>query len=191
MDTFEEYQRLYRATRARLEAEYYRLPVQERSRRVLGRDNPLLYSSRAVTAKLGEAQLSSLAIERELERQLLQFERIAYHILVCVPLRRIALPDTQWIFLDFSGQAGAWRYQRAEAVGRFCAAIAHRPPEATCRFLSGGIVTSDLLDRLLLEEFSRPRAALRVTRQQIHCRFRLWVARARRDIPSGACIQIV
>ncbi|MCS6925768.1 MAG: hypothetical protein NZ578_07695, partial [Candidatus Binatia bacterium] len=191
MDTFEEYQRAYHATRARLEAEYHRLPLPEKSRRVLGRDNPLLYSSRAVTAKLSRTGLSALAIAREMERQLLQFERIAYHTLVCVPLRRIALPDARWIFLDFSGQAGAWRYRRAEAVSRFCAAIARRPPEATCRFLSGGIVTSDLLDRLLLEEFSRPRAALRVTAQQIHCRFRLWVARSRRDIPSGTCIQIV
>ncbi|MEW6299129.1 MAG: hypothetical protein AB1671_15550 [Thermodesulfobacteriota bacterium] len=191
MVTFAEYQREYQATRARLEAEYYRLPPQEKGRRVLGRDNPLLYSSHAVTAKMADPGLSPHTIERGVERQLLQFEGIAYHALVCVPLRRIPLPAARWIFLDFSGQAGGWRYKRAEAVGTFCEVIAHQPPEATCRFLSGGVVTSDLLDRLLLEEFSRPRAALRTAARQIHCRFRLWVARSRGDIPTGACIQIV
>ena len=191
MATFAEYQREYKAMLAQLETEFYRLPSQEKSRRVLGRDNPLLYSSQAVAEKLSEPELSSQAVERDLERQTLQFESIAYHTLVRVPLRRLPLPDARWIFVDFSGQAGGWRYKRAEAVTTFCEAIARKPPEETCRFLSGGIVTSDLLDRLLLQEFSQPNATFRTTARQIHCRFQLWVARMRNDIPTGACIQIV
>src|SRR5215510_5765015 len=146
MPTFAQYKRAYADALARLEAEYDSLSVQEKSRRVLGRDNPLLYSSQAVAEKMGGPRLSSHALERGLHRQTPQFDSIAYHTLVRVPLRRIALPDARWIFLDFTGQAGSWRYQRAEAVRQFCAAIAGRPPETTCRFLSGGIATSDRLD---------------------------------------------
>jgi hypothetical protein len=191
MSTFAEYQREYRTMLAQLEAEYYSLPLQEKSRRVLGRDNPLLYSSHAVAEKMGGPGLSPHAVERDLERQTLQFESIAYHTLVRVPLRRLPLPDARWIFLDFSGQAGGWRYRRAEAITAFCEAIAQKPPETTCRFLSGGVVTSELLDRLLREEFSRPQATFRTTVKQLHCRFHLWVARARNDIPNGACIHVV
>jgi len=191
MFTFAQYRREYETTLARLEAEYQRLPLQKKSRRVLGRDNPLLYSSQAVAAKMTERGLSTKTVERQLDRQAPQFESIAYHTLVRIPLRRILLPEARWIFLDFAGQAGGWRYRRAEAVGKFCAAIAGTPPEAMCRFFSGGIATADLLDRLLLEEFSRPGAAFRTTAKQLSCRFRLWVAQSRGDIPTGACIQIV
>jgi len=191
MFTFAQYRREYETTLARLEAEYQRLPLQEKSRRVLGRDNPLLYSSQAVTAKMTERGLSNKTVERQLDRQAPQFESIAYHTLVRIPLRRIPLPEARWIFLDFAGQAGGWRYRRAEAVDKFCAALAGNPPEAMCRFFSGGIATADLLDRLLLEEFSRPGAAFRTTAKQLSCRFRLWVAQSRGGIPTGACIQIV
>jgi hypothetical protein len=191
MSTFVHYRREYEDALARLEAEYQSLTLAEKSRRVLGRDNPLLYSSRAVAEKMAGPGLSRQAVERGLDRQTPQFESIAYHTLVRIPLRRIPLPDARWIFLDFAGQAGGWRYKRADAVRTFCTAIAGKPPEATCRFLSGGIATSNLLDRLLLEEFSRPGSAFRTTAKQIHCRFQLWVAQTRGDIPAGACIQIV
>lgn len=191
MTTFAQYCAQYEAERARLEDAFARLSVQEKSRRVLGRDNPLLYSSQAVAAKLGGPRLSGQAVARDLDRQTAQFESIAHHTLVRIPLRRLPLPDAHWIFLDFSGQAGGWRYKRTEAVERFSAAIAGKPPEAVCRFLSGGIATSDLLDRLMWEEFSRPGAMYRTAAKQLHCRFQLWVAQSRNDIPSGACIRIV
>jgi hypothetical protein len=191
MPTFAQYKRAYENALARLEAEYESLSVQEKSRRVLGRDNPLLYSSRAVAEKMGGPRLSPQALERGLHRQTPQFDSIAYHTLVRVPLRRIALPDARWIFPDFSGQAGGWRYQRAEAVRQFCATLAGRPPEATCRFLSGGVASSDLLDRLLWEEFSRPGSAFRTTARHIHCRFHLWIAQSRNEIPNGECIHVV
>ena len=191
MATFVQYRRAHEDALARLQAEYTRLTPQEKSRRVLGRDNPLLYSSQEVADKMGGPGLSRQAVERGLDRQTQQFDSIAYHTLVHVPLRRIPLPDARWIFLDFAGQPGGWRYRRAEAVNKFCAALAGKPPEATCRFLSGGVATSDLLDRLLWEEFSRPGSAFRTTAKQIHCRFQLWVAQSRGDIPTGACIQIV
>jgi hypothetical protein len=191
MLTFAQYYREYETALARLEAEYQRLPLQEKSRRVLGRDNPLLYSSQAVTAKMGGQKLSDKTVERQLDRQAPQFESIAYHTLVRIPLRRIPLPEARWIFLDFAGQAGGWRYRRAQAVDKFCVAIAGRPPEATCRFFSGGIAAAELLDRLLLEEFSQPGAAFRTTAKQLSCRFRLWVAQSRGAIPTGACVQIV
>ncbi len=190
MFTFVQYRGEDETTLARLEAEYQRLTLQEKSQRVLGRDNPLLYSSRVVAAKMGGRGLSDRTVERQLDRQAPQFEGIAYHTLVCVPLRRIPLPEARWIFLDFTGQAGGWRYRRAEAVNKFCAAIAGKPPESACRFFSGGIATADLLDQMLLEEFSQPGATLRTTAKQLSCRFRLWVAQSRGDIPSGACIQI-
>ncbi len=151
MFTFVQYRGEYETTLARLEAEYQRLTLQEKSQRVLGRDNPLLYSSRMVAAKMGGRGLSDRTVERQLDRQAPQFEGIAYHTLVCVPLRRIPLPEARWIFLDFTGQAGGWRYRRAEAVNKFCAAIAGKPPESACRFFSGGIATADLLDQMLLE----------------------------------------
>jgi len=176
---------------ARLEAEYQNLTPQEKSRRVLGRDNPLLYSSQAVATNLSPRGLSSQTVARELGRQTPQFESIAHHTLVRMPLRRLSLPEARWLFLDFTGQAGGWRYRRAAAVNTFCAAIAGKPPDTTCRFLSGGVATSDLLDRLLLEEFSQPGATLRTTAKKISCRFFLWVAQSRAEIPTGACIQIV
>ena len=191
MSTFVQYRRAHEDALARLEAEYECLTLQEKSRRVLGRDNPLLYSSQVVAEKMDGLGLSRQAIKRGLDRQTPQFDSIAYHTLVRVPLRRIPLPDARWIFLDVAGQAGEWRYRRAEAVDKFCAAIAGRAPEVTCRFLSGGVATSDLLDRLLWEEFSRPGSAFRTTAGQVHCRFQLWVAQSRGAIPAGACIQIV
>ena len=190
MFTFAQYQREYETTRARLEAEYQRLTPQEKSQRGLGRDNPLLYSSQAVSAKMGGRGLSNRTVERELDRQAPQFESIAYHTLVCIPLRRIPLPEARWIFLDFTGQAGGWRYRRAEAVNKFCVALAGKAPESTCRFFSGGIATADLLDQMLLEEFSQPGAPLRTTAKQLSCRFQLWVAQSRGDIPTGVCIRI-
>jgi hypothetical protein len=191
MLTFAQYWQEYEATLAQLEAEYQRLSPQEKSRRVLGRDNPLLYSSQAVAGRMGGRGLSDQTVARQLDRQALQFESIAYHTLVRVPLRRIPLPQARWIIVDFTGQAGGWRYRRAGAVDQFCAAIAGKPPEVTCRFFSGGVAASNLLDRLLLEEFSRPGAAFRTTAKQLSCRFRLWVAQSRGDVPAGACIQIV
>lgn len=190
MFTFAQYRREYEATLAQLETEYQRLTLQEKSRRVLGRDNPLLYSSQAVATTMSGRGLSDQVVERELGRQTPQFESIAHHTLVRIPLRRIPLPEARWIFLDFTGQAGGWRYRRAAAVDKFCAAIAGKPPETTCRFFSGGIATADLLDRLLLEEFSQPGATFRTTARKISCRFRLWVAQSRGDIPAGASIRI-
>lgn len=191
MQTYVHYRRVYEETLARLEMEYGNLSLQEKSRRVLGRDNPLLYSSRAVAEKMGGLALPRQALERGLGRQTPQFESIAYQMLVQAPLRRIPLPFARWIFLDFSGQAGGWRYQRAEAVRKFCEALAGKPPESECRFLSGGVATAELLDRLLWEEFSHPGSSFRTTAKHIHCRFQLWVARARSEIPDGAGIQIV
>ncbi|MGH7961351.1 MAG: hypothetical protein ACRERD_05935 [Candidatus Binatia bacterium] len=191
MATFTHYRYEHKSTLARLEAEYQRLTPQQKSRRVLGRDNPLAYSLQAIADKMSETGMSSKAVERELDRQTSRFDSIAYHTLVQAPLRRIPLPEARWVFLDFTGQAGGWRYQRATAVDRFREAIAGKPPQETCRFLSGGIATSELLDRLLLEEFSQPGATMRVASQQVHCRFHLWVAQTRDAIPKGACIQIV
>lgn len=191
MRTYAQYRREYDETLARLAEHYDGLSFQEKSKRVLGRDNPLLYSSRAVAEKMGAPILSQRALERGLSRQTPQFESIAYQMLVRVPLRSIALPDARWIVLDFSGQAGGWRYQRAEAVRKFCETIAGKSPETTCRFLSGGVASSDLLDRLLWEEFSRPGASFRTTSRNLHCRFQLWVAQSRSDVPDGACVQIV
>ena len=190
MMNFIQYRGRYEAELARLKGDFGRLSVQEKSRRVLGRDNPLLYSSQAVGARLTGAGLSEQVLSRELERQTAQFEQIAYQTLVRVPLRRLPLPDAQWIFLDFTGQTGGWRYQRAEAIEKFRTAIAGKAPETTCRFLSGGIVSADLLNRLILEEFSRPGASFQTTAKQLNCRFQLWVARSRSDIPHGACIRI-
>ena len=59
MSTFAQYRREYDATLARLEAEYQNLTPQEKSRRVLGRDNPLLYSSQAVATNMSTRGLSS------------------------------------------------------------------------------------------------------------------------------------
>jgi hypothetical protein len=191
MSSFAQYKREVESTLARLEAEYQSLTPQEKSRRVLGRDNPLLYSSQRVAETIKKPSSSRMDVTRELDRQRQQFESIAYHTLVRTPLRRIALPDARWLFLDFTGQAGGWRYQRAAAVREFCEMIAGKPPETTCRFLSGGVATSDLLDRLLFEEFSRPGSLFRTTAKQIHTRFQLWVAQARGEIPDGACIQVV
>ncbi len=87
MFTFVQYRREYETTLARLEAEYQRLTLQEKSQRVLGRDNPLLYSSRVVAAKMGGRGLSDRTVERQLDRQAPQFEGIAHHTLVCVPFR--------------------------------------------------------------------------------------------------------
>lgn len=191
MQTYAQYRRVYDETLARLEMEYAGLSLQEKSRRVLGRDNPLLYSSHAVAEKMGKSALPRQALERGLGRQTPQFETLAHQRLVQAPLRRVPLPDARWIFLDFSGQAGGWRYQRAEAVRKFCEMIAGKPPETECRFLSGGVATADLLDRLLSEEFSRPGSSFRTTAKHIHCRFQLWVASSRGEIPNGACVQIV
>jgi hypothetical protein len=191
MSTFAQYRARYEAERRRLEDAFSRLSVQEKSRRVLGRDNPLLYSTRVVADALGAQRIPHHAVARDLGRQTGQLERIAHQTLVLAPLRRLPLPEAQWIFLDFTGQAGGWRYTRAEAVAKFCAAIAGKSPDATCRFLSGGVVSADLLDRLLWEEFSRPDATFRTTARQIHVRFHLWVARSRNDIPRGACLHIV
>src|SRR5262249_37828992 len=167
MFTFAQYRREYETTLAPLQAEDQRRPLQEKSRRVLGRDNPLLYSSQAVAAKMGEQGLSNKTVERQLDRQAPQFESIAYHTLVRIPLRRIPLPEARWIFLDFAGQAGGWRYRRAEAVGKFCAAIAGKPPEATCRFFSGGVAAAGPLDRLLLEGIFPPGAGFLASREQL------------------------
>jgi len=191
MTTFAQYRAQYESARGRLEDAFARLSVQEKSRRALGRDNPLLYSSRAVADTLGPQQLSPHSLTRNLDRQTGQLEHIAHQTLVLAPLRRLPLPDARWIFLDFTGQTGGWRYKRAEAVRKFCETIAGRAPEATCRFLSGGVASTDLLDRLLWEEFSRPDATFRTTAKQIHVRFHLWVARSQDDIPQGACIHIV
>ncbi len=191
MRTYTHYRRAYDEMFARLEAEYDSLSLQEKSRRVLGKDNPLLYSSRAVAEKMDGPHLSRQAVEHGLGRQTSQFESIAYHMLVQAPLRRIPLPDARWIFLDFSGQAGGWRYQRAEAVRKFCEAIAGKAPEAVCRFLSGGVASADILDRLLWEEFSQPGSSFRTTARYIHCRFQLWVAQSRNAIPEGDCVRIV
>ena len=187
---FVHYRERYDAELTRLKDAFARLSIQEKSRRVLGQDNPLLYSSQAVGARLTDTGLSQQMISRNLERQTAQFEQIAYQTLVRAPLRRLSLPDEQWIFLDFTGQTGGWRYQRAEAVEKFRTAIAGKSPETTCRFLSGGIVTADLLNRLIVEEFSRPGAVFQTTAKQLNCRFQLWVARSRSDIPRGACIRI-
>lgn len=191
MTTFAQYWTTYVTERARLAAGYETLSLQEKSRRVLGRDNPLLYSSRAVAENMAGRMCSSQALARDVGRQTAQFESLAFHTLVLVPLRRIPLPDAQWIALDFTGQAGGWRYKRSAAVEKFRAAIAGKSPESTCRFLSGGIVASEVLDQLLGEEFSRPGAVYRTAVKQIRCRFQLWVARSPREIPKGACIQVV
>lgn len=191
MITFAQYRAQYDAERRRLEDAFSLLSVQEKSRRVLGRDNPLLYSSRAVADTLGTHQLSPHALTRNLDRQTGQLGHIAHQTLVLAPLRRLSLPDARWIFLDFTGQAGGWRYKRTEAVRKFCEAIAGRAPDTTCRFLSGGVASADLLDRLLWEEFSRPDAPFRTTAKKMHVRFHLWVARSQNDIPQGACIHIV
>jgi hypothetical protein len=191
MTTFAQYRARYESERERLEHAFARLSVQEKSRRGLGRDNPLLYSSRAVADTLGSQQLSSHSLTRNLDRQTGQLEHIAHQTLVLAPLRRLPLPDARWIFLDFTGHTGGWRYKRAEAVRKFCATIAGRAPDGACRFLSGGVASAELLDRLLWEEFSRPDAPLRTTAKQRHVRFHLWVARSQDDIPQGASIHIV
>lgn len=190
MMNFALYRDHYHAELQQLKDAFTRMSMQEKSRRVLGHDNPLLYSSQAVGAKLTDTRLSEAILSRNLERQTAQFEQTAYQTLVRAPLRRIPLPDAQWIFLDFTGQTGGWRYQRAAAVEKFRATLAGKSPESVCRFLSGGIVTADVLNRLLLEEFSRPGASFQTTAKQLHCRFQLWVARSRSDIPRGACIRI-
>jgi hypothetical protein len=190
MLNFTQYRVRYDAEMARLKDAFVQLSMAEKSRRVLGHDNPLLYSSQAVGSRLSASDLSQQALSRNLERQTAQFEQIAYHTLVRAPLRRLPLPDAQWIFLDFTGQTGGWRFQRAEAIEKFRAVIAGRSPESTCRFLSGGIVASDVLNRLMVEEFSRPGAAFQTTAKQLNCRFQLWVARSRSDIPHGACMRI-
>ncbi|MSQ47738.1 MAG: hypothetical protein EXR78_05000 [Deltaproteobacteria bacterium] len=191
MTTFAQYRAQYEFERRRLEDAFACLSVQEKSRRGLGRDNPLLYSSRAVAETLGSQQLSSHSLSRDLDRQTGQLEHIAHQTLVLLPLRRLPLPDARWIFLDFTGQTGGWRYKRAEAVQQFRETIAGRSPDASCRFLSGGVASAELLDRLVWEEFSRPDASFRTTAKQIHVRFHLWVARAQSDIPRGDCIHIV
>ena len=190
MINFSQYRTRYEAELARLKEAFAQLSMAEKSKRALGRDNPLLYSSQAVRAKLTGTGLSESMLSRDLERQTAQFDQIAYQTLVHVPLRRLPFPDAPWIFLDFTGQTGGWRYQRAEAVEKFRTAIAGKPPETTCRFLSGGIVMADLLNRLIVEEFSRPGASFQTTAKQLTCRFQLWVARSRSDIPRGACIRI-
>lgn|GEM_PF-6793432 len=190
MTNFAQYRERYQAELQRLKDAFARMSVQEKSRRVLGHDNPLLYSSHAVGARLTDTRLSEPVLSQNLARQTARFEQIAYQTLVRAPLRRLLLPDARWIFLDFTGQAGGWRYQRAAAIEKFRAAIAGKSPESVCRFFSGGIVTADVLNRLLLEEFSRPGASFQTTARQLNCRFQLWVARSRGDIPRGACIHI-
>jgi len=190
MMNFIQYRTRYDAELARLKEAFAQLSMAEKSRRVLGHDNPLLYSSHAVGSRLTATGLSEQALSRNLERQTTQFEQTAYQTLVRAPLRRLPLPDAQWIFLDFTGQTGGWRYQRAEAIEKFRTAIAGKSPETTCRFLSGGIVSADLLNRLMLEEFSRPGASFQTTAKQLNCRFQLWIARSRSDIPRDACIRI-
>jgi hypothetical protein len=191
MTTFAQYRAVYEAERARLEETFARMSIQEKSRRVLGRDNPLLYSSRTVADTLGERRLPHSTVARDLDRQTAQFESIAHHTLVLMPLRRVPMPDARWIFLDFTGQAGGWRYKRAEAVEKFRQTLAGKPADASCRFLSGGVASAELLDRLLWEEFSRPGAIFRTTAKQLRVRFHLWVARSLADIPRGACLHIV
>src|SRR5262249_8321007 len=167
MFTFAQYRREYETTLARLEAEYQRLPLQEKSRRVLGRDNPLLYSSQAVAAKMTERGLSTKTVARQLDRQAPQFESIAYHTLVRIPLRRIPLPEARWIFLDFTGQVGGWRYRRAQGLGEVCAPLAPEPPPATRplflrrgppprRLLRRGAAHRGTPGRPPVEEFSPP-----------------------------------
>lgn len=190
MMNFIQYRARYEAELTKLQEAFAQLSMAEKSRRVLGHDNPLLYSSHAVGSRLNASGLSQQTLSRNLERQTAQFDQIAYQTLVRAPLRRLPLPDAQWIFLDFTGQTGGWRLQRAAALEKFRTAIAGKSPEATCRFLSGGIVTSDLLNRLMTEEFSRPDAALQTTAKQLNCRFHLWVARSYSDIPRGACMRI-
>jgi hypothetical protein len=190
MMNFTQYRARYEAELTRLKEAFAQLPMAEKSRRVLGRDNPLLYSPHAVGSRLSASGLSQQALSRDLERQTAQFEQIAYQTLVRAPLRRLPLPDAQWIFLDFTGQAGGWRFRRAHAIEKFRTAIAGKPPESACRFLSGGVVTSDLLNRLMLDEFSRPDASFQTAAKQLNCRFQLWVARSRTDIPRGACVRI-
>jgi len=190
MMNFTQYHKRYEAELTRLQDTFARMSIAEKSRRVLGHDNPLLYSSQAVGARLTSSRLSQQALSRNLERQTAQFEQIAYQTLVRAPLRRLPLPDEQWIFLDFTGQTGGWRFQRAEAVKKFCATLSGKAPETMCRFLSGGIVSAELLNRLLVEEFSRPGAPFQTTAKQLTCRFQLWIARARSDIPRGMCIRI-
>jgi hypothetical protein len=190
MMNFIQYRARYDAELARLKGAFAQLSMAEKSRRVLGHDNPLLYSPHAVGSRLNASGLSEEALSRNLGRQTAQFEQIAYHTLVRAPLRRLPLPDAQWIFLDFTGQTGGWRFQRAEAVEKFRTAIAGRSPESTCRFLSGGVVTSDLLNRFMFDEFSRPGAPFQTAAKQLNCRFQLWVARSRSDIPRGACVRL-
>lgn len=191
MTTFAQYRARYESERERLEDAFARLPIQEKSRRALGRDNPLLYSSRAVGKTLGSQPLSSPVLSRHLERQTEQLEQIAHQTLVLAPLRHVPLPEARWIFLDFTGQTGGWRYKRADAVRQFCEAIAGRAPDGTCQFFSGGMARADLLDRLLWEEFSRPQATFRTTAKHLHVRFHLWVARSWDDIPHGVAIHIL
>ena len=191
MTTFAQYRAAYETERARLEETFARMSLQEKTRRVLGRDNPLLYSSRTVVDTLGDRRLPTAAVTRDLDRQTAQFDSIAHHTLVLIPLRRLPLPEARWIFLDFTGQAGGWRYKRAEAVERFRQTLAGKPADAACRFLSGGVASAELLDRLLWEEFSRPGATFRTTAKQLRVRFHLWVARSHDDISSGACFHIV
>ena len=52
MMNFAQYRGRYEAELTRLKEAFARLSMQEKSRRVFGRDNPLLYSSRAVGARL-------------------------------------------------------------------------------------------------------------------------------------------
>ena len=64
MATFVQYRRVHEDALTQLQAEYTRLTPQEKSRRVLGRDNPLLYSSQEVADKMGGPGLSRQAVER-------------------------------------------------------------------------------------------------------------------------------
>src|SRR5437660_1203305 len=66
MATFVQYRRAHEDALTQLQAEYTRLTPQEKSRRVLGRDNPLLYSSQEVADKMGGPGLSRQAVERGL-----------------------------------------------------------------------------------------------------------------------------
>src|SRR5262245_66262497 len=100
MTTFVQYRAAYETERARLEETFARMSLQEKTRRVLGRDNPLLYSSRTVADTLGDRRLPDSAVTRDLDRQTAQFESIAHHTLRLVPLRPLQVQDSRWMYLD-------------------------------------------------------------------------------------------
>ena len=122
MTTFAQYQARYEAERERLEDEFARLSMQEKSRRALGRDNPLLYSSRAVADTLGRQQLSPHSLTRDLDRQTGQLEHIAHQTLVLAPLRRLhrstEAPGQRWPGRRAHVDSTLLSYSRQEQGGR-------------------------------------------------------------------------